>query len=349
METMAKQKIKVMVLMGGPSAEHEVSLATGAEILRHLDPKKYLVGQVTITKTGAWLLPKGVAVKSLHVPRADSTPVIPTEAGDMAGTADVVFVALHGKYGEDGTVQGMLESLGVPYTGSGVLASALGMDKPRSLALFRAAGLRVPDFQVMEKSESAARREQAMRRAVRRLGLPLVVKPADAGSSVGVAIVRKKSALAAAAAAAFRHADEIMIQKFVAGREMTCGVLERADGSLLPLPPIEIVPKKGEFYDYASKYADGGSDHIIPPPGVSTKKIREMQDAAMQAHRVTGCRGMSRTDFIMDKKGMLHILEINTIPGMTPTSLLPQAAAAMGITFPRLLDMLVESALQRTA
>src|SRR3989338_3272712 len=344
---MAKRKIKVMVLMGGPSAEHEVSLAGGREVLTHLDAKKYLVEPVTISKKGEWLISEVSPPKMLGT--GDHGRALARRNATVAGiTADVVFIALHGKYGEDGTVQGLLDALGVPYTGSGVRASALGMDKPRTLSIFRDAGLLVPDFQVAVKSDFASGAEKIFRSAVKRFGLPLVVKPADHGSSIGVTIVRKKSELPRAAAEALRHSNEIMFQKYVRGREITCGVLEQAHGVLLFLPPIEILPRKGDFYDYASKYADGGSDHLIPPPGLSAKKIKELQDAAAKAHRLIGCRGMSRTDFILDAKGRAYVLEINTIPGMTPTSLLPQAAAALGISFSRLLDMLIASAFKKS-
>lgn len=345
--TMAKKKIKVMVLMGGPSAEHEVSLAGGKEILKHLDPKKYIAERVMITKKGEWLLPDAPLAKIADAPSQSHALVRRRAMPRDDIKADIVFIALHGKYGEDGTVQGFLDALDMPYTGSGVRASALGMDKPRTLSIFRDAGLLVPDFQVAVRSEFTRDGEKIFRDAVRRFSLPLVVKPADHGSSIGVTIVKRKSDLPRAAAEALRHSDEIMLQKFIRGREITCGVLEQKDGALLSLPPIEILPQKGEFYDYASKYADGGSDHVIPPPGVSGKKIKEMQEAAAKAHRLIGCRGMSRTDFIMDAKGDLYVLEINTIPGMTPTSLLPHAAAALGISFPKLLDMLIASALKK--
>ena len=336
-----------MVLTGGPSAEHEVSLAGGKEILAYLDRKKYIIEPVTITKKGEWLFsevspPKieGAGNRSQMLVRRGTIP-----HDDIK--ADIVFIALHGKYGEDGTVQGFLEALGMPYTGSGVRASALGMDKPRTLSIFRDAGLFVPDFQVAVKSDFAHDAKKIFRDAVRRFSLPLVVKPADHGSSVGVSIVKTKKDMPRAVAEALRHSHEIMFQKYIRGREMTCGVLEQSDDSLLSLPPIEIVPRKSKFYDYASKYADGGSDHMIPPPDMSAKKIQELQNMAAKAHRLIGAAGMSRTDFIMDAKGRPYVLEINTIPGMTPTSLLPQAAAALGISFSKLLDMLISAGLKR--
>jgi len=348
-----KKKIKVAVLMGGPSAEHEVSLHTGEEVVKNLDPRTYIAEPVMITKTGKWIvvpersrLIGATAVGS----RARAVRALAERAGSreiVERKTDVVFIALHGKYGEDGTVQGLLDAFGMPYTGSGVLASALGMDKPRSLAIFREAGLLVPDFEIVTRAEARKRGQNFMRHAIRRFGLPLAVKPADHGSSVGVSIVRKKKQLSGAIREAGKYAKEIIVQKYVKGRELTCGVLEEKTGRLLSLPPIEIVPKLGVFYDYQSKYTDGGSEHIIPPHNLPQKTISAVQAAACTAHRALGCRGMSRTDFILDARGDLYVLEINTIPGMTSTSLLPQAAAAADIPFPKLLDMLIAAALKK--
>jgi len=337
--------------MGGPSAEHEVSLATGREVLANLDSKKYVALPVTITKTGQWLLPSDGDKATKKIGPKDTrvlTRMLAAAIGDIAAhKADVVFVALHGKYGEDGIVQGLLEALGMPYTGSGVLASALGMDKPRSLAVFREAGLAVPDFQVMQEINLRKNRNAVVQKLVQRFSLPLVIKPANHGSSVGVSIVKKIGDMARAIREAGKYSNRIIIQRFIRGRELTCGVLERPGEKLQALPPIEIIPKLAGFYDYQSKYADQGSDHIIPPPGMKPSMIKKIQDAAFRAHSAIGCSGMSRSDFILSEDGKLYILEINTIPGMTATSLLPQAAAAAGIPFPRLLNTIIRSALKK--
>ncbi len=348
---MAKPKIKVVVLMGGPSAEHEVSLATGREILANLDPKKYAVLPVTITKSGQWLLPRATSRGARKIASGDTGALVRTASaaiGDIAGQkADVVFIALHGKYGEDGVVQGLLEALGMRYTGSGVLASALGMDKPSSLAVFREAGLAVPDFQVLQEINLRKNRNAVVQKLVQRFSLPLVVKPANHGSSVGVSIVKKIGDMARAIREAGKYSNRIIIQRFIRGRELTCGVLENPGGNLQALPPIEIIPKLAGFYDYRSKYANQGSEHVIPPRDLNKKTIAAVQAAACTAHSAIGCSGMSRSDFILGGDGKLYILEINTIPGMTATSLLPQAAAAAGIPFPRLLDTIIHSALKK--
>lgn len=304
--------------MGGPPPEHEVSLNTGKEVCANLNTEKYLVSPLVIPKNGKWNLPR---VKP-----------------------DVAFIAMHGAYGEDGTIQGLLETAKIPYTGSGVLASALGMNKPRSCAIFREAGLNVPEFKViMTERLNLHNRDY---RGPTSIGWPKVVKPANHGSSIGVHIVKNRKELHAGIHDAFRYSDRVMIQEFIKGREITCGVLEK-NNKLLPLPPMEILPKKGNFYDYKSKYDEGGSKHLIPPPGLSQKTIRAVQDAACRAHNVLGCYGMSRSDFILGDDGKLYILEINTIPGMTATSLLPEAAKAAGIDFFQLTDMLIVNALSK--
>lgn len=324
-----------MVLMGGPSAEHEISLHTGEQIIAHLNPLRYSVTPVTITKTGKWLMPDEKNNRTVDA------------LSKIAKTAHIAFIALHGTFGEDGTVQGLLESFNIPYTGSGICASALGMDKPRSLALFRDSGFYVPKFRVIRKNEFNTNKTRSFLRDIsREFSFPLVVKPSNLGSSIGVVIIRSKKDLLKGIQRVFGYALEIIIQKFIPGREITCAILENKNGSLVALPPIEIVPRKNAFYDYESKYSDHGSDHFIPPRNMDKKKITMIQDAARRAHQIIGCSGISRTDFILSNDEKLAILEINTIPGMTPTSLVPQAAQVMGIEFPELLDCIIESALK---
>lgn len=305
------------MLMGGPSHEYEVSLNTGKNICANLDTKKYIISSLIIPKNGKWRMPR-------------------TEP-------DVAFIAIHGTYGEDGTIQKLLEEARIPYTGSGVLASALGMDKPRSCAIFRKAGLNVPRFTVLSRSDLDSNCHRGPTSIV---SWPKVVKPANHGSSVGVHIIKNNKELHAGIIDAFRYSGRVMIQKFIKGRELTCGVLEK-NNKLFLLPPTEIIPKLGFFYDYKSKYANGGSEHITPPPGLSGHMVSIVQKAAQRAHKVIGCSGMSRSDFILGKDGKLYILEINTIPGMTSTSLLPEAAKSVGITFPKLLDILIVNALRK--
>lgn len=313
-----------MVLMGGPSSEHEVSLATAKNVIAALDPQKYQIFPLRIPKTKNWSEAIRKGIRQIR--------------------PQVAFIAMHGTYGEDGRIQSLLELAGIPYTGSGVLASALGMDKPRASLAFREAGLLVPDFEVIDIRD--LKNHKLISKIVKRLSLPLVVKPSNHGSSVGISIVKKKQYLTAAAKEAFKYFNKVILQKFIKGREMTCGVLEDKRGKIISLPPTEIIPKIGAFYDYQSKYAEDGSEHITPPRNLSKKTAKKIREASVLAHNVIGCSGMSRSDFILEEDGKLYILEINTIPGMTQTSLFPEAAKTAGISFPAFIDIIINTALR---
>lgn len=303
--------IRVAVLLGGRSAEREVSLNSGAQVAKALEKAGFAV--VTI------------------------------DAGDdefvtqlIHEQPDVVFICLHGRFGEDGTVQGLCELLELPYIGSGVLASALAIDKVKSKHFFTHAGLSTPDYVVLHRGELFDINE-----VVSYLGEKTVVKPANEGSSVGMTIVHDAAQLPDAIEKAFHYDRAILVERFVTGVEVTIGVLGNDD--VTPLPTLEIQPEN-EFYDYDSKYVPGMSRHIIPAR-VSEAAREECQRLAVQAHKVLGCRGISRSDTIVEPDGSVWLLETNTIPGMTATSLVPDAARAAGIEFPELCRMLVEFAL----
>ncbi len=339
-----------MVLMGGPSSEYEVSLASAKNVIQALDPKKYLVKPVLINKTGRWLMAPSFQTPLIFSGKISESKsltqtAVQTALNQSKARPDVVFIAIHGTYGEDGRVQAVLDLMGIPYTGSDVLASALGMDKPRASLAFREAGLLVPDFEVIDFRDLKNRKLIA--KIVKRLSFPLVVKPSNHGSSVGVSIVRGKKYLTVAIKEAFKYFHKIILQKFIKGREMTCGVLEDKKGKIISLPPTEIIPKIGTFYDYQAKYVEGGSEHITPPRNLSKKMIKKIQEASVLAHNVIGCSGMSRSDFILGEDGKLYILEINTIPGMTQTSLLPDAVKIAGISFSKFLDLTIGNALYK--
>lgn len=351
---MAAPKLRVVVLMGGPSSEYEISLKTGQKILETLDSAKYLIQPVIITKERRWLVaPRGSFMVGQTPNKREnelSTAVIlRKERGALEkikeNKINVAFIAMHGEFGEDGVIQGLLESAGIPYTGSGVLASALGMDKPRASAVFKSAGLLVPESIVLTKKEFEQAKNYFAERAAEKLGLPLVIKPADRGSSVGVAIAKSAGEIEPGVRCAFSHADTVLLERFIKGVELTCGVLE-TERELVPLAPTEIVPRKSEFFDYHAKYTPGASEEITPPL-LPEETVRRIQATALKAHQAIGCAGMSRTDMILADNGSLYVLEINTIPGMTETSLLPQAAQAVGISFPKLLDTIIASALRR--
>lgn len=300
---------RVAVLYGGISAEREVSLASGAQVITALREAGF---EVTPVEVGPDL---GAVIAAL-------TP-----------KPDAVFNALHGRFGEDGTIQGVLDWLEIPYTHSGVRASALAMDKAAAKAAFRAAGLPIARDRLVGREAFAASDP---------LPLPYVVKPVNEGSSVGVAIVRAGDNRRGEIVANWRYGAAALCEEYIPGRELTVGVMgERA------LAVTEIIADAGSFYDYESKYAAGGSRHLIPAPVHSEIYARAM-DVALAAHRALGCRGASRADFRYDdtagEPGRLVLLEVNTQPGLTPTSLLPEQAAHLGMSFPQLCAWMVENA-----
>ena len=298
----------VAVLYGGISAEREVSLATGVQVIAALREAGFVVRPVEV---GPDL---GAVIAAL-------TPA-----------PDAVFNALHGRFGEDGTIQGVLDWLGIPYTHSGVRASAMAMDKQAAKAVFIAAGLPVPKGRVMPASELADADP---------LALPYVVKPVNEGSSVGVEIMRQGGNRRAEVAANWRFGTEMLVEEYIPGRELTVAVMgDRA------LTVTDITPAEG-FYDYQAKYAEGGSQHALPAR-VHPDTYASAMDIALRAHQALGCRGASRADLRYDdtagEPGRLVLLEVNTQPGLTPTSLLPEQAAHVGISFPALCAWMVEHA-----
>ncbi|HWI39987.1 MAG TPA: D-alanine--D-alanine ligase [Verrucomicrobiae bacterium] len=298
---------KIGVLLGGLSAEREVSLKTGAAVHKALRARGYDAVAIDVDRD----LPQAL----------------------LREWVDVAFIALHGRYGEDGTVQGMLEMMGIPYTGSGVLASALAIDKIFAKKVFAACGLDIAPYVVLRRGES-------FDPAVAGFSYPVVVKPSREGSSVGVAIVKREEELPAALAEAFRYDDDILVEQFIHGREIQVGILEdRSIGA------IEIVPKK-EFYDFEAKYVPGMADHIIPPR-VEPQLLQKILDVGVQAHKSLGCCGYSRVDLLVNESGACYVLEVNTLPGMTATSLLPEIAQEAGIGFEELVERILLTAVDR--
>ena len=341
--------------MGGTSSEREISLSTGRMIASALDPLKYDVLAIdtqdllslTSGHTPPALPARAASDTAVAQPQVMGTEIAPIDAQhsiapvSRGGAPDLVFIALHGRGGEDGAVQGLLEVLRLPYTGSGVLASALAMDKRMSKRLFRGDGIPVAEEIALRRGQVLSPDDLIVQVEQELGGFPVFVKPNAEGSTVGGTLVSAPESLADAVSNAFRYDELILVERYLRGMEITVGVLGNAGSELQALPVVEIVPKSA-FYDFESKYADGGSDHIIPAR-LTAELTARVQSLARQCHELLGCRCMSRTDFIITADGP-YVLEVNTIPGMTPTSLLPQAAAVAGITFPELLDRIIADA-----
>jgi len=351
-------KIRVGVLTGGASAERDISLATGGHVARSLDPSRFEVvlldplafmarnPEITpaqreqaqrLIQGGARLDPDHQLPRGLEkqIESASRALVPATRVMANADPIDVVLIALHGTWGEDGRIQGLLDTIGVPYTGSGVLASALAMDKEVAKQVLAASSLDVPRG-VVVRGTAKADLDSA-----RSVGLPAFVKPVGSGSSVGASIVKTDGELASAIEAALQFDERVLVEEQIRGRELTVPVIGNDD--LTALPVIEILTKRA-FFDYSAKYDAGESEEVCPaeiPPDVA----KRAQDLALRAHRALHCRGMSRTDFIWSKDRMVA-LEVNTIPGMTANSLLPKAARAAGIEFGDLLARFVDWALE---
>lgn len=299
---------RIGVIMGGESAEREVSLASGRGIADELARLSYTVMEID-------------AGRDLAARVAEAE-------------IDLAFIALHGGAGENGAVQGLFEVMGMPYTGSGILASAAAMDKAASKILFAHAGLRVPGHAVVEK-------EQAEAFSAGSIGFPFpyVVKPAAEGSSIGVCIVNSETELQAALAEAFRYGRRALVEEYVKGKEIQIGVLRgKAIGG------VEVRPKKA-FYDYECKYTKGMTEYILPPE-IPDDMFERLKDAALRAHRALGCSVYSRVDFLVDGSGKEYVLEVNTLPGMTPTSLMPKIAALAGMSFGMLLEEIIGASIE---
>ena len=309
---------RIAVLMGGPSAEHEISLRSGQGITAALTRRGWPVAAMTIPHALTVREAGRFTRQALH------------EAG-----AEVVFIALHGPFGEDGTIQAICEELQVAYTGSDVQASRLGLDKVASRLRFEQAGLAVPAWQIVNPTD-----REGLRSCVQRLGLPIVVKPTNQGSSLGVSCVADETELHDAVQEAARYDSRVLLETYVQGRELTVGILE--DDAL---PLVEICSRH-RFFDYTAKYTPGQTDYVVPAP-IPEELTRRIQACGLLAHQALGCRHMSRIDLILDVADQPVILEVNTIPGFTATSLLPKAAACTGIAYDELCERLVLMALSQ--
>jgi len=390
---MAARKLRVGVLFGGRSGEHEVSLLSAASVLKAIDRSKYDVVPIGISKEGRWLtsgesqklligdraqenprhlragdpettvgaavLARGDAVLVPPEPSGQHHSLIPFESGaapdrrpaHQAIDVDVIFPVLHGTFGEDGTIQGLLELAGIPYVGAGVLGSAAGMDKDVMKRLFAAAGLPIVKHVTVLRSQWEKEPKKVTKEIDSKLKYPVFVKPANLGSSVGISKARDRKELGPAMNLAAGYDRKIIIERGVGGkkkkaRELECSVL----GNDEPIASVagEIVPVK-EFYDYAAKYLDEGSELLIPAK-LSKKQTKEVREMAIAAFKAVDCAGLARVDFLLDPASeKLYLNEINTMPGFTAISMYPKLWAASGLVYPKLIDRLIELAMERYA
>jgi len=364
------KKIRVGIIFGGKSGEHEVSLASAYSVARAIDREKYDVVMIGVTKQGGWLAGDNVLaqlaaasptplLKNMNdaepvknedgVAGAQLAPLAAQNAAPPAplGAIDVAFPLLHGPFGEDGTVQGLLELAGIPYVGAGVAASAVGMDKALMKAIFCAHDLPVADWIVILRNEWQNQPEETIRRVETAFGYPCFVKPANLGSSVGITKAHHWDELTQALAIAAQYDRKIIAERAIDAREIECSVLGN-DAPIASLPG-EIIPQR-EFYDYTAKYADDSGTELIVPANIPAETARHAQELALAAFRAIDGSGMARVDFFLERaSGRLMVNEINTIPGFTSVSMYPQMWQASGIPYPELIDRLIQLALERDA
>jgi D-alanine-D-alanine ligase len=353
------RRVRIAVVAGGRSSEHAISLASARSVIDALDPDRYDVVTLLIDETGGWQVVGGAAAllqasqgtAPAQLAKSGGTSLVPGAGGGAlvgangadAGQIDVVFPVLHGPFGEDGTIQGLFETLGLPYVGAGVLGSAASMDKAFCKAVLRDAGVAVARSLVLRDGVDDPLDPAVEARVAEALGWPVFVKPANLGSSVGISKVHGPEELPDALQLAYRHDEKALVEEFVAGREIECGVLgnERAVASAVG----EIKPH-AEWYDYGAKYDEGGSDIIVPAdlPVALAERVRGI---ALDAFRALELSGMARVDFFLTTAGEVIVNEVNTIPGFTDTSVYARLFGAVGVSYPEVLDRLVECALER--
>jgi D-alanine-D-alanine ligase len=363
------RKPRVAIVFGGRSGEHAISCITAAGVIREIDRTRYEVVPIGITPTGRWVLapddPKRWDLDGVDLPRveADDGPgvLVPLEVGEHElvrtepgggagelGHVDVVFPLLHGPFGEDGTIQGLLELAGLPYVGSGVFASAASMDKHYMKILLEGAGLPVGPHLIV-RPRDWERHADRVREAVSELGWPVFVKPARAGSSIGITKVAEEDDLDAAIEAARRHDPKVIVEAMIAGREIECAVLESPEGG----PPATSLPGEieilggHEFYDFQAKYLDEASVRLTCPADLPPDVVRRVRELSARTFEALGCEGLARVDFFVQADGAVVVNELNTMPGFTPFSMYPRLWAATGLPYPDLVDRLIQLALRR--
>jgi D-alanine-D-alanine ligase len=350
----AGSRLRLGIIFGGRSGEHEVSVVSAQHVIAAADRERFEVVPIGITRSGAWLTPQETGAilardealyqKTLDTGSAGGQGLLARpQALEVLSQVDVVFPLIHGPYGEDGTLQGLLEMADVPYVGAGVAASAIGLDKALMKALFAQAGLPVPDYRVVLGWRWESDQQTVTQELEAAMDYPWFVKPANGGSSVGITKVRSREDLAEAVQLALRYDRKLVVERGVQGREIECAVLGNDDPQTSPLG--EIVYQR-EFYDYEAKYLDPNSQ-LIAPAQVPAETAARIQAMAVQAYRAIDCAGMGRVDFFLLPDGTVYLDEINTIPGFTPISMFPRLWQLGGLTYSQLISRLVDLALER--
>ena len=346
------ERMRMAVICGGRSPEHAVSVVSARSILREADPARFEAVPFGITRGGRWLTPEETRRRLISV-EAGETDTLGEDSGSgvlaaadvLAALADVdvIFPIVHGPMGEDGTLQALCELAEKPYVGSGVAASAVGMDKVHMRAVFAAAGLPQPKYAVLRDEETRSPSSAALHAIEREVGYPCFVKPANGGSSLGVSKAGTREDLLEATALAARYDRKVLVEEAIEGREVECAVLGNADPE--PSPLGEIRPH-AEFYTYEAKYADDSTELIVPAPltGETTQRV---QEAAIRAYRAVDCAGMARVDFFVTPRDAVRVIEVNTLPGFTPISMYPRLWQHAGMSYAALISRLVDLALQR--
>jgi D-alanine-D-alanine ligase len=352
-----KKKLRVAILFGGKSAEHEISIISARNIIEAMDKDKYELVSIGIDKEGRWFFDEGGEL--LHckdqsqvifrqncnptavLPGTTPTPIIRTSSGRALGKVDVVFPVLHGPFGEDGTIQGLLKLANLPFVGAGVLGSAVGMDKDVMKRLLRDAKIPIAKFLAFERSGASKINFADVKRA---LGLPFFVKPANLGSSVGISKVSANKQFSAAIRQAFRYDNKILIEESMRGREIECSVLGN-ENSIASLPGEIITPH--DFYSYDAKYLDEKGAHLVIPAALPKKIVKAVQGLALRTFKTLACEGMARVDFFLRDNREIFVNEINTIPGFTKISMYPKLWEASGIPYSKLIDRLIQLALEK--
>ncbi|MQC19001.1 MAG: D-alanine--D-alanine ligase [Chloroflexi bacterium] len=345
---------QLIVILGGRSAEHEVSVTSARGVMREADPERFEVTPVGITKRGFWLTPDETLARLAQVEAGERRDIgdDPIDGAFMRPAvlatlhlADAVFPIVHGTFGEDGTLQGLLEMADVPYVGPGVAASAVGMDKGLMRAVFAAADIPQARYIVLEGEEARTPSDDIMRAVEAEIGYPCFVKPANGGSSVGISKARSREDMGASLATAVAFDRKVLIEETILGQEVECAVLGHRDPQPSPLGEIE---PSTEFYDYDAKYLDD-SAALIVPARVDEQTARTVQEYAVRAFRALGCSGLSRVDFFVEPTGSVKCIEVNTLPGFTPISMYPRLWQEAGVSYRELISRLVDFAIERHA